>query len=420
MKKLLSSIIAVIMAVSLVPAIPAIQKTDAIASTHETIVSSVKGASCKVVKENVKLDASIDKSKYKSTTEAGVDARKQVYNHKSTVKVFVKSKSGVAQDVFDNVESVVYAETSNPNQGDFMRWEVDEVTPTCTAKKSGKYYYYTIKVKIVYLTTLSQRNTLDANVSSVLRSFKFTNKTSEYKKAKAIYDYVCKNVKYAKSTKSSIVYSAYSAMIKKKAVCQGYATLMYKMLRTAGISARLIAGDATFSGDNHGWNIAKIGKYYYNLDSTWDATLHSDGKNYEYFLCGDPFVRHTRWDAYNNRIFYNKYPMAAKKYGSKKQKASTATKIAQLQMKVPKFAKLTRKKAVFKKVSNAKKYEIKYSGESKFKKKYTVKAYTKKTTFKFKKVKKLKKGVHYFVKYRVYKKINKVTYKTKWSKKKFI
>ena len=358
------------------------------------------------------VKAAINKADYKTITEAGVEARQKIYDHKGTVVVKLKSKSAEYQSVYDSLEKVIYAETNNPNQGDYMKWDVDETEANFSHKKSGSYYYYTFTLNVSYLTTIKERNTLDSKVNSMIKGFKFTNKTSTYDKIKKVYDYVCKNVTYAKSTSNEKVYSAYSALVNKKAVCQGYASLLYKTYRTLGISTRVIAGNSSFSGDNHGWNIVKLGDYYYNVDATWDSTLVHANKDYSYFLKGDSYKGHTRWAEYNTSSFYYLYPMAAKAYSTKvAAKASTKTKIAKFKKKKPKFKSVTRKAVKFKAIKNAK-YQLKYSGTNKFQKKYTIVVNTKKTKYKFKK---LRNGVSYWVKFRARKKIGNAYYYSKWS-----
>ncbi len=367
----------------------------------------------------INTEAAINKASYKSYKQVGVEARDKVYEHKSRVVAKIKSKSADPQSLFEKLERVIYAETANPNQGDFMRWDVDETATDYSAVKSGSYYYYTFILNIEYLTTVKQRNTLDKKVNSVIKDFKFTNKTSTYDKIKKVYDYVCENVSYAKNASSDDTkyYSAYQALIGKKAVCQGYATLLYKFYRTLGISSRVIAGESTFSKTSHGWNIVKLGNYYYNVDSTWDSTLTHAKKDYDYFLKGDSFKGHARWKEYNGYSFYYKYPMAAKGYSKKTvAKACKKTKIANFKNKKPKFKKVSRKKVTFKPIKNAK-YQFKYSGVSNFKKKYTIVVNTKKTKYRFKK---LRKGVTYWVKFRAKKKIGSKSYYSKWSTVKVI
>ena len=359
-----------------------------------------------------KTEAAFNKASYKSLTQAGVEARDKFYKHNSKIVIKVKSKSNDPQRLYEKMKDVIYAETSNPNQGDYMRWDVDETEEILSYKKSGSYYYYTFTIYVEYFTTVSEREKLDSKVKSLIKGFKFTNKTSTYDKVKKVYDYVCKNVTYAKSNSDKKVYSAYNALVKKKAVCQGYATLLYKIYRTMGIPTRVIAGNSTFSGEDHGWNIVKIGSYYYNVDSTWDSTLVHANKNYSYFLKGDSFKGHARWKEFNKYYFYYKQPMAKKAYSAKTTpKASKRTKIAKFKYKKPKFTSITRQKATFKKIKNAT-YQLKYSTVNNFKKKYTVVVNTKKTNYKFKG---LRNGVQYFVKIRARKKIGNKKYYSKWS-----
>lgn len=44
-------------------------------------------------------------------------------------------------------------------------------------------------------------------------------------------------------------------MINKTAVCQGYASLFYRLALDAGVDTRVISGEA---GGPHAWNIVKL------------------------------------------------------------------------------------------------------------------------------------------------------------------
>ena len=107
----------------------------------------------------------------------------------------------------------------------------------------------------------------------------------------AIYNWITANVKYDYSHLNDpayrLQYTAYAAAVQKKAVCQGYANLFYRLANDAGIDCRIITGKAYNSDGtaDHAWNIVRMadGKYYC-LDATWDAGLKPE--NYEYFLKG--------------------------------------------------------------------------------------------------------------------------------------
>ena len=107
----------------------------------------------------------------------------------------------------------------------------------------------------------------------------------------AIYNWITANVKYDYSHMNDPTYwpqyTAYAAAVQKKAVCQGYANLFYRLANDAGIDCRIITGKA-YNGtqtEDHAWNIVRMeDEKYYCLDATWDAGLKPE--NYEYFLKG--------------------------------------------------------------------------------------------------------------------------------------
>ena len=80
-------------------------------------------------------------------------------------------------------------------------------------------------------------------------------------------------------------YTAYAAAIDKKAVCQGYANLFYRLANSAGIDCRIITGRGNSGSGwlDHAWNIVQMddGKYYC-VDVTWDEGRSS----HSYFLKG--------------------------------------------------------------------------------------------------------------------------------------
>jgi hypothetical protein len=138
----------------------------------------------------------------------------------------------------------------------------------------------TLKLTVAYKTTLTQEQKVDAKIKSVLESLKLENK-SDYKKVKAIHDYIINLVSY---DKTFVKYSAYNALIDKSSVCEGYAAAAYRMFTDAGISSRIITGVA--DGGSHAWNIVKVNGTWYNIDLTWDDPITSNGKQileYDYF-----------------------------------------------------------------------------------------------------------------------------------------
>lgn len=156
-----------------------------------------------------------------------------------------------------------------------------------------------------YLTTASQENNVNITVSKALRDLALAN-SSVYGKIKAIYDYIILTVDYDFTYSR---YSAYDALYARTAVCQGYALLMYKMLIEAGVPVRLVSGEAVTGGERgaHAWNIVKIGRYWYNMDVTWDDSYDTE----KYFLKNNAgFSDHYRDSKFSTAAFNAAHPMS--------------------------------------------------------------------------------------------------------------
>lgn len=110
---------------------------------------------------------------------------------------------------------------------------------------------------------------------------------SDYDKIKAIYRFIVDNVVYDYSFS---YYSAYHALIKGTAVCEGVSLLLHSMLRQANIVTRIVSGMG--KTDRHSWNIVFLNGNWYALDATWD--LGKSEFMWQYFLRGKTnFPNHT-------------------------------------------------------------------------------------------------------------------------------
>lgn len=164
----------------------------------------------------------------------------------------------------------------------------------------------------VYRTTLKQEITLDTKIESVLEALKLEDAT-DYKKVKAIHDYIIKRTSYDLTYKK---HSAYNALINKSSVCEGYALAAYRMFTDAGIECRIISGKA--GGDSHAWNIVKVDNKWYNIDLTWDDPIMNTGKQvlrYDYFLKNSKeFSDYQRAPEFNTKAYLKAYPIAKESY----------------------------------------------------------------------------------------------------------
>lgn len=108
-------------------------------------------------------------------------------------------------------------------------------------------------------------------------------KDNTYTKVKKIYGYITKTVYYDYS-EGKYAHTGYAAAVKHKAVCYGYAQMMYTMCRDCGIPCRIIIGKV--GTGYHAWNIVKVGRYWYYCDPTWDA----QEKEKKFFLRGNDCI----------------------------------------------------------------------------------------------------------------------------------
>ena len=255
---------------------------------------------------------------YGTVEEAAEDIRGYMRSRTENFTVYLRYVSDDASDVVEEINQasadafeLALAHTGVPVEGDYLRWHWGEWANQWNASSSGNVYNVTIDFAISYYTTAAQEQRMDTAVDDLLEELDLEGE-SDYQKIRTIYDYLCENVTYdnenLNNQNHTLKFTAYAALIDGTAVCQGYASLFYRLALTLGVDARLIAGDA---GGPHAWNIARLNDLYYNLDSTWDAGV----SEYRYFLVSDAhFTDHHRYMDYATEAFYAQYPMSETDY----------------------------------------------------------------------------------------------------------
>ena len=242
--------------------------------------------------------------------------REKLINRESNIVFYYHCDEEITQEFFSNLVHQLFQKaikhTGNGKEGDYLKWHCQGWTVKASISvNSNKGYDLNIFYDVSYLSSLEQEEKVDEEVSNLLKSLDLSNKT-DYQKVKAIYDYICSNVTYDHDNLNdksySLKYTAYAALINKTAVCQGYASLFYRLALDAGVDTRVISGEA---GGPHAWNIVKLNGKYYNLDSTWDAGRST----YAYFLKNtNDFDDHVRDNDYQSNEFIEEYPMWDESY----------------------------------------------------------------------------------------------------------
>ena len=307
MKRILSLVITMMMAVTMMP-----YMAFAEAVTEDVDIELVPNA--------VSANTAIDHSAYRQNIGAAADDLRTQMSHRiASPEVKLKlnefDKDYISASINEIFETAL-EHTGVPNEGDYLRWSVKSYKCNVSAKKSNGIYYADYKYEITYYTGSEQEDKLAEAISKLTDSLHIEDK-SDYEKVKAIYDYMTANISYdytnLKNEAYTLKYSAYAALMNKTAVCQGYATLFYRLALAEGIDTRVIAGQSkNVSGvyEHHAWNIVKIDGKYYNLDATWDSTWDKDKKKHDFFLKGtDSFTNHEPDSMYTTGEFQCLYPI---------------------------------------------------------------------------------------------------------------
>ena len=235
-----------------------------------------------------------------SEAEAAKELHKQMLARKDEITLHVKQAYGAdAGEAVGRIWRSAMAHMKGTGAtGDYLRYHNGGyycpdflVYPT----DNGASQVFTVtyqhhpKFSTLWYTTAAQEQELTNYIhGTILPQLALDGKTT-YQKAAAIYDWIAKNVRYDYENLDDgdymLKYTAYAAAIDKKAVCQGYANLFYRLANSAGIDCRIITGrgNSGIGWMDHAWNIVQMddGKYYC-VDVTWDEGRSS----HSYFLKG--------------------------------------------------------------------------------------------------------------------------------------
>lgn len=140
-----------------------------------------------------------------------------------------------------------------------------------------------IEIDIEKKYTEEQINKINQKLDKYLNKLNLDKMTNE-DKIKWAHDFIIDRDKYdevAAEKGYGDAYSAYGAIINKKAICLGYAEAMAIILDKFNIPNILI------SNHDHIWNLVYSNDKWLHLDVTWDDPTSFNGKNlkiYDYYL----------------------------------------------------------------------------------------------------------------------------------------
>ena len=125
-----------------------------------------------------------------------------------------------------------------------------------------------------------------------------TDEMTTYDKLKYFHDYL---ITHCESDSEDVYANTiYGALVRGKALCEGYAKSFSYLCNKAGIENIIVTGETDTA---HMWNMVKIDGNWYHVDVTWDkpdgmiAEMYPDMVMYQYFLVTDSVIEnnHTIW-----------------------------------------------------------------------------------------------------------------------------
>lgn len=222
------------------------------------------------------------------------ELKQAMKDRRENITIYYETRSELTTDFLNVWLEDICKHTGVAVEGDYIRWHYAGYSYTGGyTKYSDGRIQYEIDIAFTYYTTAEQEAEVTEQVESLIEEWNITEGTSDYDKIKQVYDYVCENVTYdyenLNNEEYTLKFSAYAALVHKTAICQGYGTLIYRILNELDVDTRFVAGFDD-NGVDHGWNLVEVDGTYYYIDATWDA----GNEEYEYFLKGKKdFLKHT-------------------------------------------------------------------------------------------------------------------------------
>ncbi len=198
----------------------------------------------------------------------------------------------------DELMNCAMYNTDSPTEGDYIRYQYGGYKLSYQKQDGKKNCDYTLTITPIYYSTIREEREVDEKTKVILEDLDIDKKTSEYEKVKSVYDYICRNVNYDYVHENNSLYhkdsTAYAALVKNYASCQGYAVAVFRLLKELGIECSVVTGTGINNrgeSEFHAWNEVVLDGEIYNMDATWD----SGREDYQYFLVKDEeFVNHVK------------------------------------------------------------------------------------------------------------------------------
>ncbi len=120
-----------------------------------------------------------------------------------------------------------------------------------------------------YVVGRADRDRMAAELAAAVTEIKNeVTATDPYEIELQLHDILAKRISYSAAAEpDTLAYTAYGALIRGEAVCEGYTRAMQLLLYEYGINSTTVTG---FAGEEHMWNLVLLEDEWYHLDLTWN------------------------------------------------------------------------------------------------------------------------------------------------------
>ena len=206
---------------------------------------------------------------YGMLTEDMQQVYRQIYANATALTASFAPVTEINVNELKNVFEAVY------NDHPELFWL--ETGYTCKYLRTGQCVEILLQFNETTNYLAEARQNFEARAEEILTQARQLGSDSQ--KEQYVHDALVDFVEY--DAGSDMNQSAYSALVNGRSVCAGYARTFQYLMQQLDIPCYYCTG---YSGEDHAWNIVRLGQDYYNVDVTWDDTEPS---TYDYYNKSD-------------------------------------------------------------------------------------------------------------------------------------
>ena len=138
---------------------------------------------------------------------------------------------------------------------------------------NGKYQH---RIAVDYMATAGEIREYYKTISWIKEK---TENMDELEKIRFVNGFFQKNTEYGGGS------TAVDAVVRGKAICEGYAIGFHMIAKEIGLNSRVVWGEA--GGEIHTWNEVKVNGETYGVDTCWNEILKNPESWEKHKKCGE-------------------------------------------------------------------------------------------------------------------------------------